>query len=66
MGKCKKCGAKTNGTFTLCYACSQKLKKNDFVNYGRHSCKNCSTQIPKNKSLCFPCFAKKFKKWFGM
>ncbi len=58
MGICAKCKKKTPGNYTICYACSEKIKKEKFARFGSKRCPKCGTKISQDKSLCWTCLKK--------
>ena len=44
------------------YAKWQEKKQKAFEKFGTHTCKNCSTKIPGNQSLCGSCYYRYVKK----
>lgn len=58
MGKCRKCGKSTMGSFTLCFVCSEKHKADKFHKYGKTKCKICGKMISADSTHCWPCYKK--------
>lgn len=58
MGICAKCKKKTPGNYTICYACSEKIKQQKFARFGEKRCSKCGTKISQDKSLCWTCYKK--------
>ncbi|NMB47939.1 hypothetical protein GYA13_00645 [Candidatus Kuenenbacteria bacterium] len=58
MGICAKCQRKTEGTYSLCYACMEKVKREKFQRFGEKRCPKCGTKISKDRPLCWNCLKK--------
>jgi len=63
MWTCKKYYRATQWDFSMCFACLEKKREEDFYKYWKKQCSDylCTTIIPWNRSYCSKCYKKNMK-----